>query len=243
MDEVHIHGKAKDIVLVLTELGRNLYLGFLRFVIIQHKRGKSWNGILNIEDLQVRNGSVFEISKEALVDATQKSMAEDFKKLSELLKPFFQKPGLCPAYFDHLEDDLSGSSKKLGTCASDLRTITFHKYLLSHLALKSAMARGHLWLDLYRVFQGLGRDDQHRVRHNLLCCGLKQDWTTDIDKNPMLNGVYLEGLKPKDGNAKEAKKSSIAYLNNLQHLLFFIRHVAQHGPDYTKVWHDILVFF
>lgn len=153
VDEVQIYINPHDIVLVLTELGRNLYLGFLWSVIRQHKREKSWNEILSIEDLQVQNGPVFEISKEALVDATSKSMAEDFKKLAELLMASFQKPGLCPVYFDRLEDDLSRSFEKQGTCGLDQQTITFHRYLLSHLALKSAMARGHLWLDLYQCFK------------------------------------------------------------------------------------------
>lgn len=239
-----------------------MFLGFLLFVIEKHRTGKSWNGDLSIEDLEVVNRSTFEIAKEASARATRESMANDLKKLLELLKRHFQTTeGRLPVYFANLFSDIHDCLDHLDTYNSDITT-EFQNHLLSHLALKSEMTRAHLFLDLYRVHQGLGKDDHKNLRNILTSFGATgaNSLVTAVEKHPVLKQVLSHGFNPDTSTDKTSKntteKASVStskdeaksvkknkrYEGHLEHLLLFIRHVIQHGPDHTKVRHYILLF-
>ncbi|PVH63283.1 hypothetical protein PAHAL_3G512200 [Panicum hallii] len=193
--KVQIYGIQGDYVIILSDLGRELYLGYLQSVIEKHRNGKSWNGVLSIGDVQVTDRRTFEIAKEASESATRQAMTNDFKKLSELLATYFQTTkNHIPIYFTELESDMFSCFQKLGTYNSH-RTLSFQEYILSHLALKSAMARAHLFLDLYGAHQLLGREDHLKLRQILNPSHSEtEDWTLLVHMHPVLDKVFNRGI-------------------------------------------------
>ncbi|KAL6846866.1 hypothetical protein ACP4OV_022719 [Aristida adscensionis] len=153
-------------------------------------------------------------------------MANDMSQLADLLLKYYMSEDCLPAYFKDLFGTMRGCLKDIETYNSD-KTISFRKYLLSYLSLKTAMARGHLFLDLYRVRQGVGKDDYKELTDLLGSMSTTTNWADGVskDKHPMLAEVYRFGVKEDDGKP---------YFNNFDDLLIFIRHATQHGPDHTK---------
>lgn len=246
IEVVRFYEKSTETALDTTPLGRDLFLGYLRYMTKKHRAGKAWNGDFCIGDLEVMDGCIFEITKDTTVHASCQAMEADMKKLVEILVQFYQiSPGSMPCYFAELQSDMYYCFESLGQYNS-AKTVKFHKYLESHLALKSAMARSHLFLDLYRVRLSISKDDFQKLQNITRRSALF--WISEAKKNCVLSKTLGEGVDKSDtrtdrttqsttekDNESDSDDDGTTYANNLDHLLLFIRHVAQHGADHTKV--------
>lgn len=89
METARIYDPNGSLVADSTKLGRRVFLGFLIYIINQHKDGRSWCGEFSIDDLLVRNESTFGITKAASSHASCKAMAKDLKQLAKILEKHF----------------------------------------------------------------------------------------------------------------------------------------------------------
>uniref|UniRef100_A0A0D3EZR2 Uncharacterized protein n=1 Tax=Oryza barthii TaxID=65489 RepID=A0A0D3EZR2_9ORYZ len=237
VETARIYDPNGSLVADSTNLGRRVFLGFLVYIINQHKDGRSWCGDFSIDDLLVRNESTFGITKVASSHASCKAMAEDLKQLTEILEKHFRTAqGQVPGYFIKLFSDLKESAQELGQYNSE-KTSKFHKYLSSHLALRSAMSRRHLFMDLFRAYQLLGKTAKKDLISLLGTMFPEDKWLHKVRKHQMFIKVseygIVEGDADKASNSQDQKKKR-SYSGDLLDLLVFIRHVTEHGADYMK---------
>lgn len=246
METARIYDPNGSLVADSTKLGRRVFLGFLIYIINQHKDGRSWCGEFSIDDLLVRNESTFGITKAASSHASCKAMAKDLKQLAKILEKHFRTAqGQVPGYFIKLFSELKESAGELGQYNSE-KTRKFHKYLSSHLALRSAMSRRHLFMDLFRAYQLLGKTAKKDLISLLGSMFPEDEWLDQVDKHQMFIKVseygIVEGDADKASNSQDQKKKR-SYSGDLLDLLVFIRHVTEHGADHTKVRaYEILIF-
>uniref|UniRef100_A0A0D9VB98 Uncharacterized protein n=1 Tax=Leersia perrieri TaxID=77586 RepID=A0A0D9VB98_9ORYZ len=247
VETIRVHDPKGELVACTTDLGRRLFLGFLMCVINEHKKGHSWCGEFTIHDLIVKYSSSFEISKIPSANASPHAMSEDMKQLADILQKHIRtSEGYLPGYFGTLYSDMRNCIGELSSFNS-VKTIEFYKYLSSHLALKSAMTRGHLFLDLYRVHQAIGKSARKDLLFLLKAMSPEEDWIGLTRKHPLLKKVSEYGVVEdkteasgsetqddgSDDNTEEMMTRT-SYSPHLSHLLMFIRHVTEHGPDHTK---------
>uniref|UniRef100_A0A0E0JUL4 Uncharacterized protein n=1 Tax=Oryza punctata TaxID=4537 RepID=A0A0E0JUL4_ORYPU len=228
VEAVQIYDSKPTVVADTTMLGRRLFLGFLMRIIHEHKKGCSWSGNFSLDDLIVKNSSTFEIAKITSAHASPRTMAEDLKRLANILEKYFcTAEGHVPGYFKRLCTDMKQCIGELG----------LHD------------VKGHLFLDLYRVHQALGKDEKQDLLSLLTVMFPEEDWGEIAKKQPMLRKVFLygtaEGTTDKQAASSGTKKKQSAhnttntvkrvqYGLHLADLLVFIRHVTEHGPDHTK---------
>lgn len=239
IEVVQIYEKPIETALDTTQLGRDLFLGYLRYMMKKHRAGKAWGGDFCVDDLQVTDGCIFEITKDTIVDATRRAMEADMKQLAKLLVQYYEtSSGSLPCYFTQLQSDMDNCFESLGQYNSG-KTKKFHKCLESHLALKSAVARGHLFLDLYRVSLLISKVEFQNLQTFIRSPEIVLVWTSQAKKHPVLRKTLGEGLDKEDTRPDSTTQSTPTkgkvYENNLDHLLVFLRHVAQHGADHSKV--------
>lgn len=245
---VYICKESAETALDTTQLGRDLFLGYLCYMMEKHRAGKAWNGDFCIDDLQVMDGCIFRIAKDTTVHASRRAMAADMKKLVELLMQYYRTSSVSlPCYFTELQSDMENCFESLGQYNS-VETMKFHKYLKSHLALKSAMARGHLFLDLYRIRLLISKVDFINLQAIIRSPEIEFFWITEAKKHHILLKILDEGFDKRDIRTDTTTQSTPAedsknyssdkgkdYSDSLDHLLLFVRHVVQHGADRAKV--------
>ncbi|TVU46507.1 hypothetical protein EJB05_06048 [Eragrostis curvula] len=99
-----------------SKIGRRAGRRYLKYIIEMHKRGRSWNGQWNENEMKVcHDGSEFIIDAEAKYDASKEAMEADFQRFYELVSPYFEdevtdpatgeKRRELPSYFTQFEAD------------------------------------------------------------------------------------------------------------------------------------------
>ncbi|PNT69755.1 hypothetical protein BRADI_3g60968v3 [Brachypodium distachyon] len=232
--------------------------GIICFILMKHKSGFSWNGGFSIGDIEVINGNIFIITKppqkftdlEKLIEAMEK----DFLTYAEL---FLDQPITMVLSSDHHKaHQVDGQYHvpyltEFHELFKDMRNYcriwsnddlaeSFRDLIRHHPFLKPPLVIAHFLSEIYSAWRSHDLEDADMIFKAIAdeyagwMCSLNLD-------NSMVYAVLTFKVKKMVAIRKEKESKGIIpeedeepWPPNLGSMVEFIRHLFNHGPDYSK---------
>lgn len=248
--------QSKSVIYKPTTEALLMLKGILCDMISKHKKGFSWGGNFDTDDVDVFNGRIFLIRKSPnkFTDLAEliKAMEEDFRQytklfLSELIA-FVSNGDRDIPYLGSFNDILSKMEEFAKYWLDEKTAERFRELLINHPFLKPSIIRSYLLSGIYTACRAHDLSDSDATfKSTLKLAGGTVSWIRQIKTlaNTVCTAVLCfdprtdHGKKENDkdkrsGQVVEDDKADEIFSENLESFVEYMRHTFHHGPDHSK---------
>uniref|UniRef100_A0ACD5XZ30 Uncharacterized protein n=2 Tax=Avena sativa TaxID=4498 RepID=A0ACD5XZ30_AVESA len=219
-----------DIIVDTTAQGRLLFQTLIAVILDAHSNNRTWNGGFGSDDIRIikpwesKEMFIMVLKEPVEFDVRARplqAMANDLRKVGEILISHYKIGGRSPAHFDEFEELLRRMERESVGDKCDMEHLSYHP------AIMPSSARRNFLNKLKRTLEPRGSLTDHSVMVQKPTVYDPDDWTNIVKKSEARCTILLDVYWHNNLNQDPA----FEYETNAGGLVKFMRNTLEHGRD------------